>query len=164
MFKQPGKWLVAASIGLFFSVSAHAAVLQVSDTLTGPVLQTKTYAFNINSIGTYQASLIDYGFPAPFQAMLLGISQVGGPLLGSISHAGSFNFDVTQSGAYTALFFGAPGPFSIGPTFTANGSSYGITVAAVPEPEVWAMMLIGVGLIGYQLRRKSKAGPIKIVA
>jgi hypothetical protein len=163
MFKQAGKWLVYGSIGLFFSVGAHAAVFQVSDSMTGPSLQTKTYAFNISSIGIYQASLVDNGFPAPFAAMLLGISQSGGPLLGSISHAGSFNFNATQSGAYTALFFGAPGPFSIGP-FTANGSSYGITVAAVPEPEVWAMMLIGVGLIGYQLRRKSKAGPVKIAA
>ena len=163
MFKQAGKWLVGASIGLFFSVSAHAVVFQVTGTMVGPGLQTTTYAFNIPSIGTYQASLIDNGFPAPFQAMLLGISQAGGSLLGSISHAGSFNFEATQSGPYTALFFGAPGPFTIG-TFTGNGSSYGITVTAVPEPEVWAMMLIGVGLIGYQLRRKSKAGPVKIAA
>ena len=42
-----------------------------------------------------------------------------------------------------------------------NGS---IQVTPVPEPETWAMMLIGMGLVGYQLRRKSKAGPVKIVA
>jgi hypothetical protein len=31
-----------------------------------------------------------------------------------------------------------------------------ITAAVVPEPEVWAMMLIGAGLVGFQLRRKAK--------
>ena len=167
MFKRTGRWLVLASIALFLSASAHSAVLVVSDTMTGPGLQTKSYAFNISSTGTYQATLTDFAFPASFAAMLLGISPSGGSLIGSISHAGSFNFDATQVGSYTALFFGAPGLFSIStPTgpITAYASSYGITVAAIPEPEVWALMLIGAGLIGYQVRRKSKAGPVKVVA
>ncbi len=32
----------------------------------------------------------------------------------------------------------------------------GITIAAVPEPATWAMMLIGVGGIGFAMRRRSK--------
>lgn len=36
-----------------------------------------------------------------------------------------------------------------------NGSV--TTVAAVPEPEEWAMMMVGVGLVGYQIRRKQRA-------
>jgi hypothetical protein len=36
-----------------------------------------------------------------------------------------------------------------------NGSV--TTVVAVPEPEEWAMMMVGVGLIGYQIRRKQRA-------
>ena len=163
MFKRTGRWLVVASIALFLSASAHSAVLVVSDTMVGSGLQSKSYSFNISTTGTYQATLVDYDFPATFAAMLLGISRTGGPFLGSINHAGSFNFNATQVGSYTALFFGAPGPFSIG-SFTAYASSYGITVAAIPEPEVWAMMLIGAGLIGYQVRRKSRAGPVKVVA
>lgn len=31
-----------------------------------------------------------------------------------------------------------------------------IDVTPIPEPEVWAMMLIGAGLVGFQLRRKAK--------
>jgi hypothetical protein len=31
------------------------------------------------------------------------------------------------------------------------------TVAAIPEAETWAMMLIGVGLVGWQLRRKVRS-------
>lgn len=42
-----------------------------------------------------------------------------------------------------------------------NGSagglySGGITVSPVPEPEAWAMMLIGAGLVGFRLRTRSK--------
>jgi hypothetical protein len=38
---------------------------------------------------------------------------------------------------------------------SANASySGGINVLAVPEPDEWAMMLVGVGLVGYQVRRK----------
>jgi hypothetical protein len=29
-------------------------------------------------------------------------------------------------------------------------------VAAVPEPETYSMMLIGIGLVGWQLQRKSR--------
>jgi PEP-CTERM motif len=39
-----------------------------------------------------------------------------------------------------------------------------LTVAAVPEPEVWAMMLAGLGLIGYRLWRKSADGELRIAA
>jgi hypothetical protein len=31
-----------------------------------------------------------------------------------------------------------------------------LAVAAVPEPETWAMMMLGVGLVGFMGRRKSK--------
>jgi hypothetical protein len=44
--------------------------------------------------------------------------------------------------------------------FTAgtNGGLYSgaISVSPVPEPEVWAMMLVGVGLVGFRLRNRSK--------
>jgi len=38
------------------------------------------------------------------------------------------------------------------------GGIYGgaISVSPVPEPETWAMMLIGAGLVGFRLRNRSK--------
>jgi hypothetical protein len=40
-----------------------------------------------------------------------------------------------------------------GPTFP---SETGFTLAPVPEPEEWAMMLVGFGLVGWQAKRKQK--------
>ncbi len=39
-----------------------------------------------------------------------------------------------------------------------NGGMYNgsIVTAPVPEPEEWAMMLVGAGLVSYQVRRKQK--------
>ena len=78
----------------------------------------------------------------------------------------SANFAPAQFGGPT-LFSGAPGnpTFNLG-TFNlfsiANGNSTltisrAVTVAAVPEPATWAMMLLGFGGIGVAMRRRRHA-------
>jgi hypothetical protein len=42
-------------------------------------------------------------------------------------------------------------------TFSATGSSHGFEVAAIPEPETYALMLAGLGLIGAAARRRRTA-------
>jgi len=45
-------------------------------------------------------------------------------------------------------------------TFTSNGGSQfaldNLSVTAVPEPEEYGMMLLGFGMVGYQIKRKQK--------
>ncbi len=60
------------------------------------------------------------------------------------------SFSDLASGAYRFLFSG-----------TVSGATGGFSgtiaaVPAVPEPETWLMMLIGAGLVAYQLRRKQQ--------
>jgi hypothetical protein len=45
-----------------------------------------------------------------------------------------------------------------GTNLNSSGGAYAgtLTVNAVPEPEEWAMMLVGAGLVSYQVRRKQK--------
>jgi hypothetical protein len=38
----------------------------------------------------------------------------------------------------------------------ASGVDRMIQITAVPEPETYAMMLVGISLVGWQLRRKSR--------
>ena len=43
---------------------------------------------------------------------------------------------------------------ALGSNPTGNNWSASLSTAPVPEPEEWAMMLVGTGLVGYQVRRK----------
>ena len=49
-----------------------------------------------------------------------------------------------------------------GSTMIDAGKQYTLQVAVVPEPETWAMLLAGLGLVGLQLRRRNNAGKIAI--
>jgi hypothetical protein len=46
----------------------------------------------------------------------------------------------------------------------SKGGAYSFTASAVPvpEPETWAMLVAGIGLVGLQLRRRSNTGKISI--
>ena len=61
----------------------------------------------------------------------------------------------------------AAGSYYLNITGITNGSLGGlysgaISVTAVPEPETWAMLVAGLGLVGLQLRRRSNVGHISI--
>ena len=54
----------------------------------------------------------------------------------------------------------APGWYAlyIGGTNNATaGGAFDLTVSAVPEPETYAMLLAGLGLIGWRLKNRKKA-------
>jgi hypothetical protein len=63
---------------------------------------------------------------------------------------GSPSFVDLSSGAYRWVVTGTTG--KQGGFWDAK-----MTVAAVPEADVWMMLLVGVGLVGYQLRRKQQS-------
>lgn len=62
----------------------------------------------------------------------------------------------------------AAGSYYLNISGVTNGSLGGlyngaISVTAIPEPEVWAMLVAGIGLVGLQLRRRSGAGKITAI-
>jgi len=141
----------AALLGAAASASA-VTVLAVTDTFSGAgVVNSRSHTFTIDTPGTYLASLVDNELFAAFSVLALGITKSGGDTLGTLGGPGSFSFSASAAGSYTAVVGGIVGPGGLLPIGT-----YGITVSLIPEAEVWAMMVVGVGLVGWQLRRRSR--------
>jgi hypothetical protein len=128
-------------------------VLEVTNTFSGlGEVNSAAHEFTITTPGPYVATLIDNEIFAPFSVLGMGITKTGGETLGTLAAPGSFTFDASVAGSYTALVGGIVGSGGILPVGT-----YGLSVTLVPEPETWAMMLVGMGLVGWQLRRKVKS-------
>jgi hypothetical protein len=70
------------------------------------------------------------------------VAKIGNPF------TASFSFADLSTGVYRFEVTGSTGK-KVGGYWTGA-----INVAAVPEADVWMMILIGTGLVGYQLRRK----------
>jgi hypothetical protein len=69
---------------------------------------------------------------------------------------GSYSFADLAPGAYSISIFG-------GSQFISGYSaSYAVSaVSAVPEAQTWLMILIGLGLVAFQLQRKHKTLPLQ---
>jgi len=69
----------------------------------------------------------------------------------------SFTFQVTTNDA--ASFFSTEIDAKIGAGYadgSGAGASYGITSMLIPEPEIYAMLLAGLGLMGFVARRRQQ--------
>ena len=125
---------------------------------------TQSYAFSLAS-----AAGIDYfssriNFPTAFSITSFAATLFSGTTA-LISGA-----DGPQSGALVpnSFFLGllAPGSYRLDVSGIATGSSGADSytgmlravpaIAPVPEPEVWAMMAVGIGLVVIRLRQKSR--------
>ena len=63
--------------------------------------------------------------------------------------------DMLATGSYSAVVTGTPSGNA--------GGKYSFMAAAVPEAQTWAMIGVGLGLVGLQLRRRDKSA-VKLVA
>lgn len=138
---------LAASGGAY--ASPPMDIFEVSGAMMGGP-QFASYSFEITdtSLG-YQASLLDYAFPASFDFLSMAITR-GATLLGTVTGSGSFSFFAAGAGTYTALVFGDPGG-------SYGAGSYGISVTgAVPEPQAWGMFAAGLGMVGLVAYRRNR--------
>jgi opacity protein-like surface antigen len=148
----------AAPLVFDFSGPSGTAVFQLDSNPTPDFSQTflgsDQFSFD-NVAGVFggvagTASTISFGdgifSSLSITAANLGFTQFSAPTL----FTGSPNDPTFLTGSYTLVnpFFGN-GALSISPAAVTG---------AVPEPATWAMMLIGLGGIGFAIRRRSKAG------
>lgn len=140
------KWFLMA-ITLTGSLAVQAApVFELDAATTIPGV----YKYNVALLaGDYSLTLedVDSSFSWLGVTVGKGATQYGTlSLLGAIDE-GVLNFSVASTGIYTALVFAQGG---IGPI--------NLVIAAVPEPETAAMLLAGLGLLGFAARRRRQLG------
>ncbi len=109
-----------------------------SPTLNGGVINVGTNTWNMDSLnGTLLNTVVTGG-------------GAGNPSLSNGAHVATLSFNGLSSGNHT---------FTWNRSGLANSGSlriddFSATVTAVPEPETYAMMLAGLGAIGFMSRRR----------
>jgi PEP-CTERM motif len=138
----------------------------------GPVTSFNDfYTFTLPANGGSAYSVINFPVPA-FDLSLtfanLAVFSKGADNAIGGTGANADEMLVQDSGSTTSLSVSLPGSASSqdlylyvsGFTAGTNGGLYSGAISVspmpVPEPEVWAMMLVGAGLVGFRIRTKSK--------
>jgi hypothetical protein len=163
--KTPGAVLAAASLVAFVQ-PAQAAIF----TLTGG---GGTFTFSIADSPTPDSwfdgvSFVVYDVPAPSVSGLVDVTLYNKDWF-DVDHR-SLQIEDYNAGLSLYELFGAQlySGLESSPTFKhgnfqlqdARGNPYSLTiasdVAAVPEPGTWAMMIAGLGMAGFALRRRTR--------
>lgn len=144
----------AAPLLFDFSGPSGTAVFQLDSNPTPDFSQTL--------IGSEQFSFSNVAGSFGGVAGTASTISFGNGVFSSLS-INAANLGFTQFNAPT-LFTGPPvsptfltGSFTVINPFFGNGQlTISPVAAAVPEPATWAMMILGMGLIGFAMRRRQK--------
>jgi hypothetical protein len=106
-----------------------------------------TFNFTLSSTSTVS------GLFSPFRLVdaAWNLSSSSGAIAGGAMSFGTYTFSDLAPGSYSLSIFGGARALS------GYVATYRVAVAAVPEPETWLMLVIGLGLAAYQLHRKQKS-------
>ncbi len=132
-----------------YGTLTNGALYSFGDLISDGTSFTDTLTFNLSGFSDLTGFLGQTGISDLTANVSGGALGFGGVNLLPTA----YRLDDLSAGAYTVTFKGTAA--------TGSGSIPGIygtffSVAAVPEPDTWLMMIIGAGLVGFQLRRKQK--------
>ncbi len=100
-----------------------------------------SFSYSSSNPATSQGLRFDFGGPAyTYNPGLLSVDGTNGAVVNHV-----YSLQAAANGATTLSFRGAAGSLS---------SLDNVTIPAVPEPETYAMLLAGLGAIGFMSRRR----------
>ncbi|HEX2009841.1 MAG TPA: FxDxF family PEP-CTERM protein [Roseateles sp.] len=151
------KPLVAASMVALASLSSQAAdtnwgahdLLELGGSAVSGLF-LDTYSFTLTETSTVSSGVLTFGAIAP---AAYGLYEADGTGLAAWTYGGtsSTNTLTLDAGTYYYSVFG----------LATGSAAYAISSAAtavpVPEPETYAMLLAGLGVVGFVARRRKGA-------
>jgi hypothetical protein len=139
------------------AAATGTTVLDQSGTLSG-LFSLDTYGFSITSPGTYDVTFADSSKGNGFNLAGYSIDE----------NVGGHWVSVAAGSIGTSSFSGSAGQYLaiIGDVaFPAKNVNFTVDVtkvSPVPEPETWAIMLLGIGFLVYQVRPRKARGSTAI--
>ena len=117
---------------------------------------TSVFAFVLGSLDTFNT--LRLSFSDGTSTLYTGGQITGGTA--AMVDSGS-QTDTATNGVVT--YTAAPGQLITGATFASTGNSFEFDnlASAVPEPAAWGMMILGFGLVGGVLRRRSSTTKVR---
>lgn len=108
------------------------------------------FSFQLGSLDTYNSLTLNF-------ANSPSITYLGGQIINDLTFPSGNQVSGETNGRIT--YTGTAGELITGATFTSTGNSFEFdnlaTQAAVPEPATWAMFILGFGVIGTSMRRRT---------
>lgn len=153
--------IAASGISFLLASQANAAVftydLRGSSTANFTIdTDVNKFAERVNAFEYYRVSGVFQGVTLAAATVVFPTANIGGAFYVNVGSGKEVSLWGTQ--LYTGSL--ASPTLSSG-TFKLNGGAVTLTVkstaGAVPEPATWAMMILGMGAVGYAMRRRQKA-------
>lgn len=155
-------------LGLAAASSAQAITYSAGTLSTTPYINTATvvglfsdrYDFTVAALpsvaGASVAANLNLGsLSLHISGLTLGLFSASNTMLGTDTITGPTDIQVNLNSTLAAgnYYFRVTGT---GDGVLTNGGVYTFTAAAIPEADTYAMMLAGLGLVGYSVSRRKR--------
>lgn len=163
LVKFAGKSIAVAAVMAATSLNASALTI-LGAPITGSSFSDVTIGtISVSSLSEVTGSLFaatSVTFPAPF-SFTFTLDQVTftsgtvGALIGDLdASAAGFHFTNVTAGNYIVKASGTLDGLGQYPGLALVGANYSVTTTPVPEPETYALMLAGLGMVGFVAARR----------